>query len=64
MEKKLLTNHKILNWYNNERLKDNVEIKNHKNELIRTIKSSNISDICEVKKKMTLWERILKVILS
>ncbi len=56
---------KILNWYNNETKKDKQELDVEKDEFIRKIKGVNKSDIVNLKpKKMTLWERIRKVLIN
>jgi hypothetical protein len=56
---------KILNWYNNETKKDKQELDVEKNEFIRKIKGMNKDEIVNQKpKKITLWERIRKVLTN
>ena len=56
---------KILNWYNNETKKDKQELNVEKNEFIRKIKGMNKDEIVNQKpKKITLWERIRKVLTN
>jgi len=49
-----------------EKLSDLEEIKSYRNQIISSIKKVNKSDIVNVvnneEKKLTLWQRILKVI--
>lgn len=55
----------ILNWYNNETKKDNLELDNEKNDFIKKIKGINKNEIVNQKpKKLTLWERIRKVLIN
>ena len=56
---------KILNWYSNETKKDKQELDTEKNEFIRKIKGMSKDDIVNQKpKKITLWERIRKVLIN
>ena len=56
---------KILNWYNNETKKDKQELDTEKNEFIRKIKGMDKNQIVNEKpKKITLWERIRKVLTN
>jgi hypothetical protein len=56
---------KTLNWYSNEKKKDNKELDIEKNEFIRKIKGINKDEIINQKpKKITLWERIRKVLIN
>ena len=56
---------KILNWYNNETKKDKQELDIEKDEFIRKIKGMKKDEIVNQKpKKMTLWERIRKVLIN
>ena len=55
----------ILNWYNNETKKDKMELDNEKNDFIRKIKGVDRIEIINQKpKKLTLWERIKKVLTN
>jgi hypothetical protein len=56
---------KILNWYNNETKRDKQELDIEKNEFIRKIKGMKKDEIVNQKpKKITLWERIRKVLIN
>jgi hypothetical protein len=56
---------KILNWYSNETKKDKQELDTEKDEFIRKIKGMKKDEIVNQKpKKITLWERIRKVLTS
>ena len=56
---------KILNWYSNETKKDKQELDIEKNEFIRKIKGMKKDEIVNQKpKKITLWERIRKVLIN
>jgi hypothetical protein len=56
---------KTLNWYSNEKKKDNKELDIEKNEFIRKIKGISKDEIINQKpKKITLWERIRKVLIN
>ena len=59
-------NEKILKWYHNEAQKDDIELKQHKENLINSIKKIDKSDIFEEskKEKITLWKRIKKVLMG
>jgi hypothetical protein len=56
---------KTLNWYSNETKKDKKELDIEKNEFIQKIKKMNKDEIVNQKpKKITLWERIRKVLIN
>lgn len=56
---------KILNWYNNEILKDKQDLDNEKNDFIKKIKKIDKKTVINEKpKKLTLWERIRKVLTN
>jgi hypothetical protein len=56
---------KILNWYHTETKKDKIELDKEKLEFINQIKNINKSKIInETPKKLTLWERVLKVLTN
>lgn len=56
---------KILNWYNNEILKDRQDLDNEKNDFIKKIKKIDKKTVINEKpKKLTLWERIRKVLTN
>lgn len=53
-------------WLNNEIEKDQNSLTNEKNQFINNIKKINKEDIIPVKKeiKITLWEKIKKVLMG
>ena len=56
---------KILKWFDTEIQKDKIELDKEKQELINRIKKLKKEDILPVKpKKLTLWERIIKVLMG
>ena len=56
---------KILNWYNNEILKYKQDLDNEKNDFIKKIKKIDKKTVINEKpKKLTLWERIRKVLTN
>ena len=56
----------ILNWLENEKRKDNLEIKSAKEKFIREIKGLDKNEIFEKPKeeKLTLWQRIKITLLG
>jgi len=56
----------ILNWLENEKRKDSLEIKTSKERLIKELKSFNKEEFFEKPKeiKLTLWQRIKIVLLG
>lgn len=54
------TSQKILNWLNNEKKKDDLEIKSYKEKFIKEIKSKNKEDffVKNKVKKLTLWQKL------
>ena len=56
----------ILNWLENEKRKDSLEIKSSKEKLIKELKSFNKEDFFEKPKeiKLTLWQRIKITLLG
>jgi hypothetical protein len=62
MAKKTL---KQLEWYQNELKKDSLELDKQKNEFINSIKKMKKTDILpEPPKKLSLWKKILKVLMG
>lgn len=56
---------KILNWYQTEIQKDNQDLKREKDEFIKKIKKIKKDELInQTPKKLTLWERIKKVLTS
>lgn len=66
MSKKMKTEsqEKVLNWYSQEINKDKIELDKIKNNFIKDIKNIKKDTIFKevVTKKLTLWERIKKVL--
>jgi len=56
----------ILNWLENEKRKDSLEIKTSKEKFIKELKSFNKEEFFEKPKeiKLTLWQRIKIVLLG
>jgi hypothetical protein len=56
---------KILNWYENEIKRDAKELDNEKAQFINSIKKFDKQDILPEKpKKLSLWQRIMKVLIG
>jgi hypothetical protein len=57
---------KILNWYNKELKKDEVEIEKFKKDFIKTIKNVDKNQMfTNIKEeKLTLWQRLKKVLMG
>lgn len=54
---------KIIKWFQSELDRDNVQLQKDKNEFIKSIKKIDKEKIFEEKlKKITLWQRIKKVL--
>jgi len=55
---------KVHNWLTSEKNKDNLDLKNEKEKIIREISSISKEDIFKSKqpKKLSFWERIKKVL--
>ena len=55
-----------LDWLKNEVIKDEISLKSEKERLIERIKSLKKDDIVKepIKEKLTLWQRILKVLMN
>jgi hypothetical protein len=66
MEKKTQTQLETqIEWLNNELEKDRIEVERDKSKFINQIKQLKKEDIVKVNvEKMTLWERIKKVLLG
>lgn len=52
-----------LSWLERERNKDKLELDKEKNQLINEIKKFKKEDILPKQKKLTLWQRIKKVLM-
>jgi hypothetical protein len=53
-----------LDWLKSEIEKDKVDLENDKLKLIKSIKSVSKTEIIAPKKKLTLWQKIKKVLLA
>lgn len=54
-------NQQLLNWLNDEKKKDQLELESSKKSLIKDIKNLNKEDLFK-KKKITLWKKIRMMI--
>ncbi len=57
-------NQKILNWLENEKKRDKNEIESTKKKYIKEIKGLTKEQIFKTPKKLTLWQRLKKMILG
>jgi hypothetical protein len=65
MEKKILTKEEqAITWLKSEIEKDKMDLEKEKKRFIESIKELEVNQIVEPKKKLTLWEKIKKVILA
>lgn len=65
MEKKISTKEEqALDWLKSELEKDKVDLENDKLKFINSIKSVPKTEIIAPKKKLTLWQKIKKVLLA
>ncbi len=57
---------KVLDWYQNEVLRDSVELESQKQKFIDNIKKTPKEKVFEEykPKKYTLWQRIKKVLMN
>jgi hypothetical protein len=56
---------KMINWLDKEVQKDKIELDREKQELINRIKKLNKEDVLHIKpKKLTIWQRIIKVLVG
>jgi hypothetical protein len=53
---------KLYEWFKNETEKDELFVEKTKNDLIKNIKGMNKEDLFPTTKKMTIWQRIRKVL--
>ncbi len=54
----------MLQWYEKELLKDKNELEKEKNDLIKKLKGLSKDDIIPKPEKLTLWQRIKKVLMG
>lgn len=65
MEKKILTKEEqAIDWLKNEIEKDKLELEHQKKELINSLKGLSKDDIVKPVQKLTLWQKIKKVLLT
>lgn len=57
---------KILDWYQNEIMKDSAELESQKKKIIENLKKTTKDKVFEEykPKKYTLWQRIKKVLMN
>ncbi len=55
---------KMIQWYEKELLKDKIELDKEKNDLIKKLKGLSKDDIIPKPVKLTLWQRIKKVLMG
>lgn len=53
---------KLLDWLNKEKKKDEIQIEKDKENLIKEIKKYSKRDFFPEPKKLTLWEKIKRII--
>ena len=53
-----------ISWLEKEKLKDSLEINKEKEKLINEILKSKKEDIITKPKKLTIWQRIKKVLMG
>jgi len=60
-----MENLRQIEWLNKEKQKDNLELEQQKKMLIENIKKHKKEDILPQKpKKLTIWQRIMKVLMG
>jgi hypothetical protein len=65
MEKKISTKEEqAIDWLKNEIEKDKVELESQKRQLIESIKGVGKEEIIKPVEKLTLWQKIKKVLLT
>lgn len=57
-------NQKMLDWYQKEIKKDDLELSHLKKNLINQIKKEKKENFFETPKKLSLWRRILKSLMN
>lgn len=57
-------NQRLLSWLESEKKKDDIVETIHKEKLIREIKKLKKEDIFVKKEKLTLWQKIKKILLG
>jgi hypothetical protein len=65
MEKKILTKEEqTINWLKSEFEKDKIELENQKQKFADSIKNLDKKDIIKPIAKLTIWQKIKKVLLA
>lgn len=65
MEKKISTKEEqAIDWLKSEIEKDKLQLENEKKRLIESLREFNKEDIVKPVKKLTLWQKIKKVLLA
>ena len=65
MEKKILTKEEqTINWLKSEFEKDKIELEREKQKMVNSIKELNKEDIIKPTPKLTIWQKIKKVLLA
>lgn len=55
---------KWMKWLEREKIKDDIETKNHKNKIIAEMMGMSKKDIFPPKQKETIWTRLRKMFLK
>jgi hypothetical protein len=57
-------NQQLLNWLNNEKIKDKIQLEKSKEKIISEITSLKKEEMFKQPKKLSLWTKIRMVILG
>lgn len=57
-------NQRLLSWLESEKRKDDIVEKVHKDKLVREIKKLKKEDIFTKKEKLTIWQKIKRILLG
>lgn len=52
----------LIQWYKESLKRDSIELESSKNKLIREIKNINKKEIFPEEKKLTIWQKIKKIL--
>lgn len=58
------TNQRLLSWLESEKKKDDTAEKIHKEKLVKEIKKLKKEDIFTKKEKLTIWQKIKRILLG
>jgi hypothetical protein len=59
------SNQELINWLENQKNKDKLQLEREKEEFVKRIKKEKKENISNLKpKKLTLWQRIKKVLMG